>query len=71
MFQLTKDEATALRLQSAISKEGRGGRRYAPYVFAEQGVAMLSRVPRNQTAADLTTPQPKRPVGFRLPEDDK
>jgi hypothetical protein len=44
MFQLTKDEATALRSQSAISKEGRGGRRYAPYVFTEQGVAMLSGV---------------------------
>ncbi|MFI4972457.1 MAG: ORF6N domain-containing protein [Hyphomicrobiales bacterium] len=42
MFQLTKDEATALRSQSATSKEGRGGRRYAPYVFTEQGVAMLA-----------------------------
>ena len=44
MFQLTKDEVTALRLQSATSKEGRGGRRYAPYVFTEQGAAMLSGV---------------------------
>lgn len=50
MFQLTKDEATALRSQSAISKEGRGGRRYAPYVFTEQGVAMLSGVLRSKTA---------------------
>ena len=33
MFQLTKDEAAALRSQSAISNPGRGGRRYAPYVF--------------------------------------
>jgi hypothetical protein len=50
MFQLTKDEAAALRSQSATSKEGRGGRRYAPYVFTEQGVAMLSGVLRSKTA---------------------
>ena len=41
MFQLTKDEAAVLRSQSAISSDGHGGRRYAPYVFTEQGVAML------------------------------
>jgi hypothetical protein len=50
MFQLTKDEAAALRSQSARSKEGRGGRRYAPYVFTEQGVAMLSSVLRSKRA---------------------
>lgn len=50
MFQLTREEATALRSQSATSKEGRGGRRYAPYVFTEQGVAMLSGVLRSKTA---------------------
>lgn len=50
MFQLTKDEATALRSHSATSKQGRGGRRYAPYVFTEQGVAMLSGVLRSKTA---------------------
>jgi hypothetical protein len=45
MFQLTKEEAGALRFQIGISKtEGRGGRRYLPYVFTEQGVAMLSTV---------------------------
>ena len=43
MFQLTKVEAEALRSQIAISKIGRGGRRSLPYVFTEQGVAMLSR----------------------------
>src|ERR1700677_3574365 len=32
MFQLTKDEAAVLRSQSAISSDGHGGRRYAPYV---------------------------------------
>jgi ORF6N domain len=44
MFQLTKVEVEALRSQIATSKTGRGGRRYAPYVFTEQGVAMLSGV---------------------------
>ena len=44
MFQLNKEEAEALRSQIAISKTGRGGRRYLPYAFTEQGVAMLSSV---------------------------
>jgi hypothetical protein len=46
MFQLETDEVEFLRSQFVISntKPGRGGRRYAPYVFTEQGVAMLSSV---------------------------
>jgi len=44
MFQLTEDEAEALRFQIGTSNKGRGGRRYLPYVFTEQGVAMLSSV---------------------------
>jgi hypothetical protein len=44
MFQLTTDETAALRSHFGISNTGRGGRRYAPYVFTEQGVAMLSSV---------------------------
>lgn len=47
MFQLDAGEWTALRSQSVTSNEkpaGRGGRRYAPYAFTEQGVAMLSSV---------------------------
>ena len=43
MFQLSKDESDFLRSQIVISK-GRGGRRYPPYAFTEQGVAMLSSV---------------------------
>jgi hypothetical protein len=39
-----------LRSQIVISNEGRGGRRYAPYVFTEQGVAMLSGVLRGDRA---------------------
>jgi len=48
MFQLGKAEAEALRSQIATSNDGRGGRRYAPYVFTEQGVAMLLSVLRKQ-----------------------
>jgi hypothetical protein len=44
MFQLDDDEWGALRSQSVTSNTGRGGRRYAPYAFTEQGVAMLSSV---------------------------
>jgi len=44
MFELSAAEWVALRSQSVISKHGRGGRRYAPYAFTEQGVAMLSSV---------------------------
>jgi len=50
MFQLNKEEAADLRSQIATSNTGRGGRRYAPYVFTEQGVAMLSSVLRSKRA---------------------
>jgi hypothetical protein len=50
MLRLTKAEAEALRSQIATSNDGRGGRRYAPYVFTEQGVAMLSGVLRSDRA---------------------
>ena len=45
MFQLTVEEANFLRSQIAILKPGRGKhRKYLPYVFTEQGVAMLSGI---------------------------
>jgi hypothetical protein len=44
MFQLTTGEVASLRSQPATSNRGRGGRRYRPYAFTEQGVAMLSTV---------------------------
>jgi ORF6N domain len=44
MFKLSGAEWTALRSQFVTSKPARGGRRYAPYAFTEQGVAMLSSV---------------------------
>jgi phage regulator Rha-like protein len=42
MYQLTKSEIMHLRCQIGTSK--RGGRRYLPYVFTQEGVAMISSV---------------------------
>ena len=53
VFQLTDEEDEALRLQIATSNAGRGGRRYPPRVFTEQGVAMLSSVLKSDRAADV------------------
>ena len=54
MFQLTKREDDSLRFQIGISKtEGRGGRRYLPYAFTEQGVAMLSSVLNSERAVQV------------------
>ena len=50
MFQLTESETDFLRSQFATSKRGRGGRRYLPYAFTEQGVAMLSSVLNSERA---------------------
>ena len=53
MFQLTEDEWRSLISQFAISKGNRGGRRFAPYVFTEQGVAMLSTVLNSEIAIEI------------------
>ncbi len=53
-FQLTQEEYDSLRSQILTSKKGRGGRRYMPYVFTEQGVAMLSAVLRSDTAIQVS-----------------
>jgi len=44
MFRLNKNEVESLRFQFGSSKKERGGRRYLPYVFTQEGVAMLSSV---------------------------
>ncbi|MBI5731362.1 MAG: ORF6N domain-containing protein [Ignavibacteriales bacterium] len=66
MFQLTNEEFQnwksqivttndkALISQIVISKEKRGGRQKLPYVFTEQGVAMLSGVLRSKTAVKMS-----------------
>jgi hypothetical protein len=51
MFQLTAEETGFLRSQFATSK--RGGRRYLPYAFTEQGVAMLSSVLNSERAIEV------------------
>jgi phage regulator Rha-like protein len=53
MFQLTAAEWAVLRSQSVTSKLQHGGRRYAPYVFTEQGVAMLSSVLNSERAITI------------------
>ena len=66
MFQLTKEEyeslrfqietsknSDALRLQIETSKGGRGGTRYLPYAFTEQGVAMLSGILNSDKAISM------------------
>ena len=54
MFQLSREESEGLRFQNGIPKEeGRGGSRYRPYAFTEQGVAMLSSVLRSSRAAQM------------------
>jgi hypothetical protein len=52
MFQLTEAEDGTLRSQIATSNT-RGGRRYLPYAFTEQGVAMLSSVLRSRRAVEV------------------
>ncbi len=52
-FQLTQDEYDSLRYQIGTSKN-RGGRRYLPYVFSEQGISMLSAVLRSDTAIKIS-----------------
>jgi hypothetical protein len=66
MFQLTHDEFARLRFQIGTSNEpilrsqngtsssGHGGRRYLPYAFNEQGVAMLSAVLKSPTAVKVS-----------------
>ena len=50
MFQLTAAEWAVLRSQFVTSRLQHGGRRYTPYVFTEQGVAMLSSVLNSERA---------------------
>jgi hypothetical protein len=52
MFQLTAEEVDRLRSQFVTSSSW-GGRRYLPYAFTEQGVAMLSSVLRSQRAVQV------------------
>ena len=52
-FQLTAEEYASLRSQF-VTSNGRGGRRYLPYAFTEQGIAMLSGVLRSDVAVQMS-----------------
>lgn len=54
MIQLNKEESEALRSHFATLNGGRGKhRKYLPFVFTEQGVAMLSSVLKSKRAAQV------------------
>lgn len=55
-FQLTQDEfnSTNLRSQIVTSSVAHGGRRYLPYAFTEQGIAMLSAILRSEVAIKVS-----------------
>ena len=52
MFQLTQEDCLRSQIVTSNNK-GRGGNRYAPYVFTENGVAMLSGILRSDTAIEV------------------
>ena len=66
MFELTKEEFDLLRSQIVTSK-GRGGTRYLPFAFTEQGVAMLAQLDAiNIALADLQTTHKKNTTRKRI-----
>ncbi|GHV73005.1 hypothetical protein AGMMS49940_03070 [Spirochaetia bacterium] len=79
MVILSRDSpAQTLKSQFVTSKidEKRGGRRVAPYVFTEQGVAMLSSVINSDRAIETNIqimpgpPPESKPIGFRASHDE-
>ena len=54
MFQLTNQELVNLTFQSGISSSSRhGGRRHLPFVFTQEGIAMLSSVLHSEKAVQV------------------
>ena len=53
-FQLTEEETENLRFQIGTSSLSYGGRRYLPYVFTEQGIAMASAILRSDIAVKVS-----------------
>lgn len=53
MFQLTEIEEENLRFQFGTSSSNYGGRRYLPYAFTENGIAMLSSVLSSDRAVEI------------------
>ena len=65
VFQLSADEMDSLRSHNAISKPGRGGRRYRPYAFTEQGALQVSSVLRSAKAATVSVAVSRAFVAMR------
>lgn len=65
MFQLKNQEFIALRSHFVTSNKSRGGRRYNPYVFTEQGIAMLSSVLNSKRAIQVNIEIMRAFVGLR------
>ncbi len=66
MFQLTVEEATLLTFQIGMSKSaGRGGRRTPPYVFTQEGVAMLSSVLKSERSIQVNVAIMRTFVGIK------
>jgi len=65
MFQLKKAESMHLKSQFVTSRFTHGGRRTLPYVFTEQGVAMLSAVLKSKTAINMSIQIMKAFVAMR------
>lgn len=54
MFQVSPEEWDSLKSQIVTSNKGRGGDRYLPYLFTEQGVTQLSTILRSKTAIEVS-----------------
>jgi len=65
LFHLNNQELIRLRSQFVTSKSGRGGRRYLPYAFTEQGIAMLSSVLKSERAIKVNIEIMRAFVGLR------
>ena len=53
MFQLSNEEWENLIFQNGMSKKQHGGRRFMPYVFTEQGIAMLASILNSKKAIEV------------------
>lgn len=65
MFQLTPEEAAALRSQNVTSNGGRGGRRYAPLAFTEHGAIMAATILSTPKATEVSVFVVRAFVRFR------
>ena len=65
LFRLSEEEVVALRSQCAISKKGRGGRRYAPFAFTEHGAIMAASILNSPRAIEASVWVVRAFVKFR------